>query len=123
MYKGKIEDLKPETILHTCWGWDMTINDFAVVLENTGKSLKCRMVGKKVVAGDPYGPGGTGKVAPDPEKKYGRVFRVRITKEKFGDGYWLVGSYPFIEEKEGLKKRGYWDVHDGREVYYENHWD
>ena len=127
MYKGKIEDLKPETILHTCWGWDMTINDFAVVLENTGKSLKCQMVEKKVVEGDPYGPGGSGKVAPDDSKRYGKPFRVRISPAKFEDGFWLVGSYPCgVAKGEGKyegERRGHWEVPDGRDGYYENHFD
>ena len=122
MKREELEAIKAGTILHTSWGYDMTMNDFCVVLERTEASLKCRMIGLKTIDGDPYAPGGA-RVAPDLSKRYEKPFRVRIYHGKEWNGnvyYWLTGSYPYTK---GDKRKGYWYPVEQREMFYENHLD
>lgn len=114
-------------ILHTSWGYDMTMNDFAVVLKNTGKTLLCQMVGCHTVEGNAYAPGGA-TVKANPADKYGKPFRVRINKGQWGVS--LVGSYPYCETQarrepeDSSKRRGYWSIiEDTDKGFYENHLD
>ena len=102
-------------ILHTSWGYDMTINEFCKVLEisPTGKTVKCRMVSKEGFNGL-QGPVSAGKEC------YGPTFRLKIDGENH-----LHGSYPYIvknTKEESSFHMGYFSVHNGGTVF-ENHMD
>lgn len=111
--------VKVGDILYNSWGYDMTINDFAVCLENTGKTLKMQMVAKKVI------PSGSSseRAIPIIDQKYGNTFRLRITKRKDSPGWWYSGSYPYCmnQDKES-KHSGSFFVWGGK-PNYENHDD
>jgi len=118
-------DINVGDILHHSWGYDMTINEFCVVLKNTGKTLLCQMIGNKYVEGNAM----TGSVKPDKSIKEGKPFRV-IMKNKYSkvndySSFSMVGSYPFVINQNGTesKRKGYWSKHDGEKSYYENHMD
>ena len=120
-------DVKKGTILHTSWGYDMTINDFCIVLENTGKTLKCQMLGK-IVSGDGVNFAGNERAKPT-KGVWGKPFRLKIESRDYkginARGYntlFIRGSYPFINNAQGSKRFGYWSIAD-REEYYENTWD
>jgi hypothetical protein len=102
----EISDIKPGTILDTAWGYDCTIYDFCIVLENTGKTLKCAMLGKQNVqeltGGTEVKPGERAKDAPE--------FRLRISKNTDCDRLCIRGSYPFCN---GSTRFGYWGKWDG----------
>lgn len=108
--------------LHTSFGYDMTINDFAQIIEvsPSGKTVKCRMVSKNT-NGLEYGPGG-GKASAGDEV-YGPVFRLHV--RQYGSGTYFVGSYPFIVQGETKDQcnfhKGSFSFSHGE--YYENHWD
>ena len=99
-------------ILHTSWGYDMTINDFCKIIEvsKTGKTVKCQMVhtvgfdgfASKVNAGD---------------ETYGEIFRLKVGTCLERPSF--HGSYPYSGSS---KHMGYFSIHDGREVW-ENHMD
>jgi len=105
-------------MLHTSWGYDMTINEFCKILEvsPTGKTVVCQMLYKEGFNGF-QGPVKAGK------KTYGPKFRLRV--KDYGTWKSFNGSYPFIvrENKEKSSMRmGYFGLHNGGEVY-ENHMD
>lgn len=102
--------IKPGDILMTSWGYDMTINDYCKVLENTGKTLKCIMVGIRV---DNDNGAGNGHSMPVSEMEIGEPFRIRIRSHN--DFISLVGSYPCAK---GSTRKGYWYVWDGSPNYY-----
>ncbi len=108
-------------VLHTSFGYDMTINDFCKVLEvsATGKTAKCRML-TKITNGQEHGYDGRGKADAGADFK-GPEFRVKIRDEEH-----FHGSYPFIVQGNGTKKEcsykmGYWSKHTG--PVYENRVD
>lgn len=118
MKKNELDAITKDTILHTSWGYDMTINNYCKVLENTGKTLKCVMIGADVK--DDNGMGG-GRSTPDILREYGEPFRIRISK--YGDdSFSLVGSYPFCADcgthNNDSKRKGYWGLWDGKADYY-----
>jgi len=102
-------------ILHSSWGYDMTINEFCKIIEvsPTGKTCKCRMVGKEGFNGY-QGKVSAGNVCHGPE------FRLKIKENNY-----FNGSYPFVvrdtKEKSSFRM-GYFSVHSGGTVY-ENHMD
>lgn len=102
-------------ILHSSWGYDMTINEFCKIIEvsPTGKTIKCRMVGKKGFDGF-QGPVTAGN------EVYGPEFRLKIDSENH-----FHGSYPYIvgkDKKESSFHMGYFSIHHGGKVW-ENHMD
>lgn len=107
------------TILHTSWGYDMTHNDYCVVLKNTGKTLLCQMVHHKNVSGN---DGFTGTEVPDKDGKAGNPFRVRIVHSKKYNHTSLSGSYPYCatcgDGKSTSMKEGHWRIWDGHANYY-----
>lgn len=107
------ELIKPGDIIWASWGYNMTINDYAKVLENTGKTLKCVMISTKVF--DDNGMGG-GRSVPAPEKVTSAPFRLRIRPS----GH-IVGSYPFVANDKS-KRFGYFSKWEGNPNYY-NTWD
>jgi len=131
--KHKAEKPKHEFVgklLHTSWGYDMTINDFCKILEvsPTGKTVKCQMVTRNV-SGAPWCPGGNGKASAG-NKCYGPVFRLKV--DKWNDGVSFHGSYPYCigDDKEEWKKwkaymgrKGYFSMCSENEKFYENRCD
>lgn len=120
MNQEELQTIKEGTILHDSWGYDMTINEYCIVLSSTGKTFLCQMVGRKVTNDD--GRGG-GKAIPNPEYREGKPFRVKIRRYK--DGYIsLPGSYPVHVNKDGSedKRKGYWSIWKGTPNYH-NTWD
>ena len=124
-------------ILHTSWGYDMTMNDFCKVLEvsPTGKTVKCRMVNTKT-NGEEWGFGGSGR-AEASEEMVGPYFRLKInhigtiSEDPFG-ALSFNGTYPFCGAKdiplnakksEYSNRKGYFSISAPGESYYENHMD
>lgn len=102
-------------ILETSWGYDMTINDYALVLEETDKTVKCVMIAAKVT--DDNGMGG-GRSVPDTTKIISEPFRLR--KKIWNDGLIQYrGSYPYCN---GSKRYDGFAEWDGKPSYY-NTWD
>jgi hypothetical protein len=116
--KGEVPEVpfKVGTKLHTSFGYDMTINDFAVIVEvsKTGKTVLCRMV-KKSTNGLEHGPCGGGKASAGDEM-HGEKFRLHV--REWNSGVYFVGSYPFCGNS---KRKGTFSVAKGE--YYENRWD
>ena len=112
---------KKGDILHTSWGYSMTLNDFCKVVSvsKTGKTITCVMIGSKTVDGHIYGPGG-GRVKVDPDMVLEGRPEFRLHVRMNSDGTWYCrGSYPFCH---GSKRMGtFWK--DGGAGHYENHWD
>ena len=97
-------------ILRESWGYNMTMNDYALVLEDTGKTVKCVMIGHKI-AGD--NGMGNGHSVPDVNNVISEPFRLRKTE------YGYNGSYEFCP---GSKRFGRFSEWDGKADYY-NTWD
>ena len=67
--------LIPGAILHSSWGYSMTINSFYEVVRRTNKTVYAVEIGNKKVDGD----GWTGHEIPDPSKKDKEIFSGRIS--------------------------------------------
>lgn len=106
--------VKPGDILITRWGYGMTLNDYCKVLENTGKTVKCVMIGIKII--DDYGMG-TGRSVPCPDTIISEPFRLHI--KSYPNGFSYRGSYPFAREST---RKGCFYKWDGEPNYY-NTWD
>ena len=108
-------------MLHTSWGYDMTINEFCQILEvsPTGKTVVCRMLTKE-------GFNGFTGTAYAGKKMLGPKFRLKVKNVNWGtEGYTFNGSYPYIvrETKEDSSfHMGYFSLYNGGKVY-ENHMD
>lgn len=115
-----IEEIKAKypagTILHTSWGYSMTINDFCVILENTGKTVKCQMLHSHGDGGQ-FGPHG-GRVEPGSADTSVETFRLRI--KDYGDTCVFRGSYPFAGNGT---RRDTFAAHRAGDKYHECHWD
>jgi hypothetical protein len=116
VWEKEIETIRPGDILKNSWGYDMTINDYCKVLENTGKTLKCVMIAKTVSNDDGLGHG---RSVPDPDTEISTPFRLRITKRKNSPGFWYSGTYPYCKAD---KHYGTFFKCDGIPDYY-NTWD
>lgn len=103
-------------ILHTSWGYDMTINNFAKVVGMTPKGVKCVMIGARVV--DDYGKG-DGKAFADPSIVTSPVFVLKVSKDTMGNPM-IKGSYPFCDNS---KRKGYFTITDSAKGHYHNTWD
>ena len=97
-------------ILHTSWGYDMTINDYCIVVDETPKSVLCKMLDTKVKNDDGHG---MGKATPTLNESKTKTFRLFKRGENF------KGSYPFCGDS---KRMGYFWVWNGRDNY-QNTWD
>lgn len=108
-------------MLHTSWGYDMTINEFCKILEvsPTGKTVVCRMLNKEGFNGF------TGTVEAGKEM-FGPKFRLKVKNVNWGtEGYTFNGSYPYIvreTKEESSFHMGYFSLYNGGKVY-ENHMD
>lgn len=113
--KSKETNLLIGKVLHTSWGYDMTINEFCKIISvsPTGKTAKCRMLNKEGFNGF-QGPVSVGN------KMYGPEFRLKIDSETS-----FHGSYPYCisDTKEKCSfHMGYFHIHHGGTVH-ENHMD
>lgn len=118
-------------ILHTSWGYDMTMNDFCKIVEvsPTGKTVKCRMLTTKTNGLELYGMG-EGRASAG-MTMVGPYFRLRV--KVLGNGeYFFNGCYPFCgagdipinaKKSEYSNRMGYFSFSSPNEEYYENHWD
>lgn len=88
----------------------MTLNDYAVVIDETPKSVLCKMLEGKVENDDGRGNGEAMPTLKELNEKTFRLF-------KRGDSF--KGSYPYCD---GAKRMGYFSVWDGRPNYH-NTWD
>lgn len=95
-------------ILHTSWGYDMTHNDYAVVISETDKTVLCQMIKGKNVSENMYG---TGTSTPTSEYTGHKPFRLRIK------GDYFKGSYPFCSS-DNNKRIGYFSVWEGKPNYW-----
>lgn len=67
-------------ILHSSWGYSMTLNNFYRVTKRIGKTtIEMEEIPSKWVEGDGF----TGKVVPDLEAKSIRVIRKRVKESSF----------------------------------------
>lgn len=102
-------------IIHTSWGYDMTINDYAVIVEETDKTIKCRMLQVSVL-----NDAGKGNGTSMPTLKETGAPEFRLHKRENRDGsFYFKGSYPFCA---GSKRPGYFTLWNGRANYH-NTWD
>ena len=92
---------KTGDIMLTIWGRDMTLSDYCKVLENTGKTVKCVMIDKKVT--DDTGVC-NGESIPCPDAIISPPFRLHIRMKAGNEGFTYVGSYPYTR---GDKRKGY----------------
>lgn len=105
-----METLKGK-ILHTSWGYDMTINDYCVVIDETPKSILCKMVSAKITDDNGLGNGKAMPTLTELDEKPFRLFK------RGQDDF--RGSYPYCS---GSKKKGYFSIWNGRPNYH-NTWD
>ena len=117
--------------LNTSWGYSMTINDYAQIIEvsKTGKTVKCRKV-KKIMNSTVYSGDGSGRAKAGTEV-YGPVFRLKVIMNGCNGEPSFHGSYPFcgadklaIDTKmsDCSSRMGYFSIDNGKESY-ENHMD
>lgn len=106
-----IEEIKPGMILECSWGYDQTQYEYCKVLENTGKTLKCRMVKQKRRPSTGF----VGEYSLPTEEILDDYppFRLRISKSNEGR-IWIRGSYPYVPND---KRFDYWYPWDGTEDY------
>ena len=116
-------------ILHTSWGYNMTINNFCKIIEvsPTEKTVVCRMVTKEGFNGF------AGEVKAGNET-YGPKFRLKHKADGWNGKPSFHGSYPyivhenvdchgFVNRQNGSTRMGYFSIHNPDSVVYENHMD
>lgn len=86
------------------WGYEQTNVDFVQVVENTGKTLKVKPVGSKIVS---QTANYTGEVVPGEELHDGKEFRVRIM--------------PYSKTQPHLAYLGAWHVWDGAPKWFSSY--
>ena len=106
-------------MIHTSWGYNMTINNFAKIIEvsPTGKTIVCQRLTKE-------GFNGFAGMVKAGNDTFGPKFRLKI-KDGWNGSPSFVGSYPYHggETKEDSSyRKGYFTLYNGEEVY-ENHMD
>lgn len=90
-------------IIHTSWGYDMTINEFMVIRRQMNKTVEAEEIGTKIINHDGYGQ--AGHEVPDTTKRTGRMVRF-LVKRNWNNEISFVGD-------------GRWyGLHDGKEVYF-----
>ena len=110
--------MKPGTILNTSWGYDMTINNFCEVLENTGKTVKCIML-KKINLSE--------TASTYSKEREGKPFRLRLkTYPSLPGRIFANGSYPFLVKSNGEEQKrsdSFEAANPEQTSFYENHMD
>jgi hypothetical protein len=100
--------METKKILSTSWGYNMTHNDYALVIEETDKTVKCVMIKSKVLTGDGY----AGEEMPDAEAIHTDRPIFRLRKRENGI---YSGSYPFCG---GSTRKDWFKEWDGKADYY-----
>ncbi len=97
-------------IFYTSWGYDMTHNDYVIVLSETPKSCMVQVIGAKMLSGGGY----TGEEIPNPEVKFGEPFRLLKREDH------LRGSYPYCFPNGTMKdkRRDSFREWEGRPNHY-----
>lgn len=126
----QLEEIKIGTVLHDSWGYDMTINEFAKVIQILPKSFRCVMIGKQsITEKNELTELDTKRVIPNKEHTEGKPFLVFKKYPKDRSAYpnevWLSGSFPYVIQEDGTeyKKEGNWRVAKDGDSFYENHDD
>ena len=102
-------------IFHTSWGYDMTINEYAKVIQQSPKSILLQMC-YKITNGESYYPGGTGRATTKGElRPDGEKFRLFKKTRTYND--WKTGKPITYENWAGGGECKYWSEWDGRESY------
>ena len=101
-------------ILSTSWGYDTTNVDYAKIISETPKKVKCVMISTLVSNDDGKG---MGRANPDATTVTSEPFMLCKRTCKDGTMYY-VGSYPFCGTS---KRRGVFSPSSGGEYY--NTWD
>ena len=96
-------------IIRTSWGYDMTHNDYAIIISENGKTALCQMIGAKKISGNGF----AGSEIPDPSITRGKPFRLRV---KDDNSY--KGSYPFCWGRDDAKRMGWFSIWCGSTDYY-----
>jgi len=96
-------------ILCDSWGYGMTINEFCIVIgvNPSGKTIKCRMIGKRTISGDSRE---YGSEVPDPEHTFGTPFNLHV--RQYDGREYYVGSHPFTDDN--TKRKGSFDIWKGK---------
>ena len=108
-------------MLHTSWGYNMTINNFAKIIEvsPSGKTVVCRMLTKEGFNGF------AGEVKAG-QKMIGPKFRLKVKDQYFNGSYPYIikqpDNYGFVTKESGSTRMGYFGLYNGGKVY-ENHMD
>ena len=111
-----LERYKDGMILHYSWGYDMTFNEFCMILEKVGKRLKCQPV-RVEVKGSSHDIGGA-KMFPTKEV-IGEPFFITPTKTI---SRWDRKTYVRLPAKNDHS----WGIETEERMalgYYENHND
>lgn len=98
-----------EKILEYSFGYDMTINEYYLVLKENGKTAVCQQIGR--IVKDDSGRG-SGTSQPNPNKKIGEPFRATVRKDGYYASKYFGGGYQTEHARP-------WD---GKPSYY-NTWD
>ena len=107
--------ISPGTILRHSWGYDMTFNEYCIVISvsKSGKTIKCQRVHSEVTTAD--NGLGAGRQAPGKEP-IGEVFRLHVRRYQTSGPYY-VGSYPSTHDGANMG-RGCFTLWDGKPDYY-----
>ncbi len=102
--------MKVGDLFYTSWGYDQTNYDFIVIVEMspTGKTAKCRRT-----ACDTVESKGQCNEQRPVNKPFGETFRLKVR----GDD--LIGSYPYMSDGKGSRRRGSFWPQKGNETHAE----
>lgn len=109
-------------ILHTSYGYDMTINNYCKIIKisPTRKTVICRMVKASVQGDDGRGAG----TATATSEEVGNEFRLWVRYYKDNGGLRFAGKYPFCADcGDNEAKIEGWFHKWNNKPNYENTWD
>ncbi len=104
-----------DKILYCSWGYSMTLVDYAKIIGETPKSVRCVLIQARVE--NDCGRG-EGKAYPEKDNVVSEPFLLRKKVSKDGSVYYK-GSYPFATNS---KRMGFFNEYKGGGKYY-NSWD
>lgn len=99
----KISENLVGRIIHTSWGYDMTINEFYVIRRQMNKTVEAEEIGTRIDSHDGFGQ--SGHEIPDVNRGTGRMVRFLVKRDYqnelsfVGDGRW-------------------YGLHDGKSTYF-----
>jgi len=95
-----------EKIISCTWGYSMILVEFAKIIDNTPKKVRCVMIDQKEVS-DGFLRGTT---YPDPDKIISKPFLLKIISDKDGKVVGYKGSYPYTGEN---RRMGTFRIYEG----------